>query len=88
MLSVGSEPIDKKQTQGILFSLSDHIVSRFKTIPSAKAVPNDSPIYFLAIGSVRSGTKLRISRSFLKVSKVPEYPSGNTLNIQIFFIPT
>jgi len=39
MLSVGSEPIDRKQIIGVLLSLSAHIASMSNTTPSANYTP-------------------------------------------------
>ncbi len=55
---------------------SCHIPSIFRMTPSAYFTPMDSEMYFLAWGRTRSGHQERMSRSFLKVSRELEYPSG------------
>lgn len=48
MFSVGSEPIDRKQTRGILLSLSEHMASISRITPSAYFNPIDSAMYLRA----------------------------------------
>jgi len=44
MLSVGSEPIDRKQIMGVLQSLSAHIASISSTTPSANYTSHDAAV--------------------------------------------
>lgn len=84
MLSVGSEPMDKKQTMGVRFVLSTHMASMSRTTPSANcnppyfftpaltsrtSLPMASAMYCLAMGIVRSGHQQRISSSLWKVPR-------------------
>ena len=48
MLLVGSEPMERKQTMGILGVDSCHISSRLRMTPSAYFTPSDSAMYFRA----------------------------------------
>ena len=55
ILTVGSDPIERKQMSGVFVSLSDHVSWRSNITPSAYRRPNDSSTYFRAWDKVRSG---------------------------------
>lgn len=78
MLFVGSDPIDKRPTNGVCGILSCHTFSMLSTIPSAKVGPRASAMQFLACGNVRSGHQQRIKRSRRNMSRDTSQPSGIT----------
>lgn len=55
ILTVGSDPIERKHMSGVFVSLSDHVSWRSSMTPSAYRRPNDSSTYFRAWDKVRSG---------------------------------
>lgn len=73
---VGSEPIDKMQTKGVLGSDSSHVASKSRICISPYSGPSDSSMYFLACDIVRSGLQERISSNLRKLSNVVLYEQG------------
>ena len=69
MLAEGSDPVERRQTKGILLSDSSSIDSKSKTELSRYSAPSESKMYLRACDRVLSGHHARISNSFRKTSK-------------------
>ena len=68
MLSVGSDPMERKQIMGDLVVDSSNMPSISRTTPSAYSCPMALAMYILAIGMQRSGHQDLMSRSLWKRS--------------------